>query len=288
MMRKSQPRRAWAAALLSVPLFAGCARGAGIPASSSPAAPAEVALEVPRLDGGIVAPSPSDVGGVRFGREDAKVGDRTHQHVLARSTWNDQTSTYESELVIEVLAVDGDGRRAWPSRVKVQFLKNESFDNVSHQASPVDGRTYVVDVRAPHVVLASTNAVPSEDEVLRVTDVVPDLGARTQIDQVLPDDAMHIGEHRDDLTHAIARILHPRIWSVDEGRAVLARTEGGEAVFHVTLRASSSASGMKIAVAGEARVRLRDARLDGFALAGEFVRPNGEKGDFRVSRTTTE
>ena len=263
-------------ALAALLLLVGCPRepeNAGSRGTSQ-----DVTLEVPHLDAGGIVASASE--GVRFGRENAKVGARSHQHVLAKSVWDEQTASYESEFVLEVLAVDGPA----PSRVKIEFRKNESFDNVSHQATSVDGHAYIVDVHAPHVVLAGTSAAPSEDEVQRVTDVVPDLGTRTQIDQVLPDDAMRIGEHRDDLTHAIARILHPRIWSVDKGSAILSRTDHGEAVFQIAMDARSSATGMKIAVRGEARVRLRDARLEGFTLKGDFTRANGEKGEFSVER----
>jgi hypothetical protein len=260
--------------------LSGCARGPENPASSRDG----VSLEVPRLDAGATAAEPADPNEVRFGRENAKVGDLSRQHVLARSHWNDETASYESEFVTEVLAVEGPA----PSRVKIEFRKNENFDNVSRQATPIDGHTYVVDVHEPHVVEAATKAPPSADEIARVMDVLPDLGTRAQIDQVLPDGAMRIGEHRDDIAKAIARILHPRIWSVDKASAALARTENGEAVFQITLEATSSASGMKIGVKGDARVRLRDARLQGFVLNGEFVRPNGEKGAFEVTRTVSD
>lgn len=266
------------AALAAVLFQTGCPREPEKPA-------AEVApLVIPQAS--IVAsPSAGDaVDGVRFGREGAKVGDRSHQHVFAKSTWSDdagmETASYESEFVLEVVAVEGPA----PSRVRIEFRKNENFDNVSHQATPIDGHTYLVDVHAPHVLDARTNAPPSEDEIARVSDVLPDLGTRAQIDQVLPDGVMKPGEHRDDIARAIARILHPRIWSMDKGTAVLARSEQGSAIFQVTLAATSSATGMKIDVKGDAHVRLRDARLEGFALAGEFVRANGEKGEFTVSR----
>lgn len=265
--------------LVSLALLAtGCPREPEIART-----PVEAPLEVPRVDGGIVAEA--DPTAVHFRRVNAKVGDRSHQHVLARSAWNEQVASYESEFVIEVLAVEGPA----PSRVRIEFRKNESFDNVSHQATPIDGLTYVVDVKAPHVLDARTNAPPSADEIARVTDVLPDLGTRAQIDQVLPDEAMHLGDRRDDIAKAIVRILHPRIWSVDKGTAVLTRTEPDEAIFHVTLDATSSASGMKISVSGDARVRLRDARLEGFALGGTFERPaaNGdpaERGTFEVER----
>jgi hypothetical protein len=268
--------------------LAGCPRSA----ESPPPSAAAVELDVPRVGAsagaGIVGGEPTDPNAVRFGRESAKVGARSHQHVLARSLWNEQHASYESEFVIEVLAIEGASSGGWPSRVKIEFRKNESFDNVSHQATSIDGHTYLVDVHAPHVLDAATNAVPSEDEVARVTDVLPDLGTRAQIDQILPDTAMRIGEHRDDIAKAIARILHPRIWNVDQGSAVLARTEQGEAVFQVALDATSSATKMKIAIKGDARVRLRDARLEGFALAGEFVRPNGERGELHVERTVRD
>lgn len=248
------------------------------------AAPVDVPLEVPRVDGGIVAAPTTDPSAVRFGRENAKVGDRSHQHVLARSEWRDEThdesASYESEFVIEVLAVEGPA----PSRVKIAFRKNENFDNVSHQATPIDGHTYLVDVKEPHVLDATTNAPPSADEISRVSDVLPDLGTRAQIDQVLPDTAMHLGDHRDDIAGAIARILHPRYWGVDKGTAVLTRTEAGDAIFAVALDATSSATGMKMSVKGDARVRLRDARLEGFALVGTFVRPNREKGTLTLER----
>jgi hypothetical protein len=277
-------RNSLAQARLALFLLTACT-----PPAEAPSAAVELA--VPPARGGGVAGETTDPNAVRFGRESAKLGARSHQHVLARSVWNDQNASYESEFVIEVLAVEGGSSHsagAWPSRVKIEFRKNESFDNVSRQATSIDGHTYLVDVHPPHVLDAATNAVPSEDEIARVTDVLPDLGTRAQIDQILPDTAMHVGEHRDDIAKAIARILHPRIWNLDQGSAVLVRAEAGEAVFHVVLDATSSATKMKIAIEGDARVRLRDARLEGFSLKGEFVRPNGEKGELQDERTVRD
>lgn len=272
--------------------LAACLIGCGHE-PETPAAKVEAPLEVPRLDGGAGASSGDEPGAgvIRFGRESAKAGDRAHLHVRAVSEWEGQTSSYESELLTEVLAVETGGGGAWPSRVKVEFRKNEHFDNASVQPTSVAGHTYLVDTNPAQVLDARTQAAPSADEIMRVTDVLPDLGMRTQIDQMLPDTAMRIGERRDDIARAIARILHPRVWSVDQGTAALVRADRktgtereGDAVFHVTLDATSSATSMRISLKGEARVRLRDARLQEFVLSGDFVRANGEKGTLHVER----
>lgn len=267
------------AAALGFTLLMGCPHAAEQP-------PAEVALEVPRVDGGAAAApiEPDDANTARFGREPAKVGTRTRQHVLARSQWSDEESSYASEFVIEVLAVEGPV----PSRVQIEFKKNERFDNVGHQATPVDGKTYRVDVHAPNVVDAATGQPPTPDEIERVTDVLPDFGTRSQIDQVLPEGAMHVGESRDDIARVIARILHPRIWSAESAHATLARVERGEAVFTIELAATSSLTRMRMVVGGEARVRLRDAQLLGFELKGMFERTNGERGKFDVTRVVRD
>lgn len=195
-----------------------------------------------------------------------------------------ETSSYESDYEVEVLAVDGPA----PARVKITFTRNVVSERHHVAATIIDGKTYLVSITAPFVLDAATNAAPTAEEIQRVTDVLPDLGTRTQIDQVLPDSAMHLGEHRDGIAAAITRILHPRFWSLDRGSATLARVEEGAAVFDVVVEATSSASKMKIAVKGPARVRLRDARLDGFDLKGTFTRSNGEVGDFDLTRTAAD
>ncbi|MBX3233027.1 MAG: hypothetical protein KIT84_12725 [Labilithrix sp.] len=263
--------------VLALVALAGCA--------SEPKKPAEAALEVPKLGGDAAAAPREERGGVRFGRENARVGQRLRTRVVAKSSWRNpqqelETTVYESEYTIEVLAVLGPA----PSRVRIDFTKNLTFEMGQPSATVIDGKAYVVSVESPAVVDATTGFVPSPDEIARVTDVLPDLGTRAQVDQVLPDDAMRIGESRDALAAAITRILHPRHWSHERGTAVLTRADATHAFFEVTLEARSTSSGMTMAVHGQARVRLSDARLDGFQLRGKFARPNGEEGDLELSR----
>jgi hypothetical protein len=121
-----------------------------------------------------------------------------------------------------------------------------------------------------------------------VLDVLPDLGTRTQIDQVLPDSAMAIGEERHELAGAILRVIHPRAWTLTRGTAVLSRAETEEAVFTITLDATSQ-SGLRVNVKGEARVRLRDARLTSLELEGTYDSPSSPApGTFSLHRTVRD
>jgi hypothetical protein len=240
----------------------------------------EATLEIPRVAAVDAAVDPARAAGVRFGRESARVGERTRVSVHASSTANETTSTYESDFATEVLAVEGPA----PSRVRIHFDKNTTFDNITTTPTVLDGKTYIVDVKLPFVTWEQTGVRATDEEVTRVLDVLPDLGTRSQIDQVLPDGEMQVGEHRDGIATAIARILHPRVWTVNEGTAVLGAATPIAVMFDVHLVATSSVSGMKFDVKGKAQVRLSDARLLGFNLSGTFQRPDGEHGQFDIQR----
>ena len=228
--------------------------------------------------------------GVRFGHPLPVVGATWTVVVHASSQSADpgggeQLATYDSEYVVEVVAVDGPA----PSRVKLRFSRNAH----AYQGNPVptvlEGKEYVVDARAPHVRDASGGAAP-EDETQRVLDVFPDLGTRARIDEVLPDDAMHVGDRRDDLAAAILRVIHPRAWSLRAGGATLARVTGDEGVFDVSLDATSD-TGLEMQLTGTAHVRTRDARLTQLDLDGPYVlkKPGTSEppGTFSLRRRVT-
>ena len=145
--------------------------------------------------------------------------------VLAKSTYVDPKSgppalveQYDSEFDEDVLAVHGPA----PTRVKVTFQRNETFDNVNTTPTVIDGKAYWVDIAAPNVLDVQTHVPPSPEEITRVLDIIPDLGTRTSIDQVLPDHPLGIGESRDGLAGAILRLLHPALLDArDKGTAVL-------------------------------------------------------------------
>jgi hypothetical protein len=179
---------------------------------------------------------------------------------------NEQVSAFDSEVRVEVLAVDGPA----PSRVRMRFLRNVQTYQGRDTATLVDGKEYVVDARAPHV-RDLTNAPAPEAEAQRVLDVFPDLGTRSRIDEVLPDEEMRLGERRDELAAAVLRVIHPRAWTLHAGTAVLSHVEldAQQAVFKVTLDASSE-GGLRMKVSGEAHVALRDAQLAELALDGTY------------------
>jgi hypothetical protein len=186
-----------------------------------------------------------------------------------------QRSVYESDYRVEILAVDGPA----PSRVRLRFLRNVYVYGDRGAATAIDGKEYVVDARAPHVRDASHGGAAPEAETQRVLDVFPDLGTRTRIDEVLPDEAMRIGDERDELAGAVLRVIHPRAWTLRAGSATLARVSGDSAVFEVSLDAASE-SGLHLEVSGEARVRLRDAQLVELALDGRYeTKPNAGRSD---------
>ncbi len=255
-------RAAWLAVL-------ACIAGASCSPAGPPAqavVPTEVPLEVPRLGD---AGASSSSGGIRFGRVPSKAGDRWSVSVRAESRMEEaqsgeQRSGYESDFEVEVLETNGVA----PSRVRLRFVRNVNVYQGADKPTAIDGKTYVVDARPPHVRDRADGAAP-EDEAQRVLDVFPELGMRTGIDQVLPDEAMHVGERRDDLAGAVLSVLHPRAWNLRSGTATLARVDAGEAVFATTLDATSG-SGVHMVVSGDVRVRIRDARLTAIALHGTY------------------
>ena len=228
---------------------------------------------MPRLEAG-VARAPS-AGGVHFSHPAPVAGtawsvsvDATSQSVDSPDAGGgEQHSTYHSVYRIEILTVDGPA----PSRVKLRFLRNVHTYQGAETPTVIDGKEYVVDARAPHVRDATTGAAAAEEESRRVLDVFPDLGTRTRIDEVLPEDAMGIGDRHDELATAILRVIHPRAWTMRVGSATLTRVDGDHGVFTVSLDASSDA-GLRLEVAGEAHVRLADARLSDLTLAGRYER----------------
>lgn len=260
----------------------------------NPSSPVESVLDVPRLDGGS---SPSTTAGVRFGRVSPKVGSRWRVRVSATSTIADpqggtQLSEYVSLYTVEVLGTNGPA----PSRVRVAFDKNVHRYQGIEKVTVIDGKTYILDTgplsvgSAPSPVQTESGTAASAEETERVLDVLPDLGTRTQIDQVLPDAAMTIGEARHELAAAVLRVIHPRAWTLHEGLAVLDRTHGDDAVFSITVDATGS-NGVRMAVKGEANVRLRDARLTQIVLDGSYeLAKDGaaEPGTFALRRTVTD
>ena len=285
-MRSPQPRRARIRALVAAALFGACA-----PSTSPPAV--EPVLDIPRLDGGSAAPTAP--AGVRFGRVPPAVGARWKVTVSARSASADpqgglQRSEYVSSYIVEVLGTNGPA----PSRVRLVFEKNVQRLQGRENPTAIDGKTYVVDATPASdgaggfAVRDGSGAPVTEEEQQRVLDVVPDLGTRTQVDQILPDSAMTIGDARDELAGAILRVIHPRAWTLNKGTAVLARTQAEDAVFALTIDATGS-NGIRMVVSGEAKIRLRDARLVEIALDGTYDRamgPGPDPGTFSLRRTT--
>jgi hypothetical protein len=249
-------------------------------------------LEVPRLANGNADSSLlSSGGGARFGRAPITVGSKWAVTTDAQSAVSMadpqgvqvQVSEYVSRYSVEILAVEGPA----PTRVRLSFQKNVQRYQSIDKPTVIDGKTYVVDRTPPHV-RDEAGAQASEEETQRVLDVFPDLGTRTQIDQVLPESAMQIGQERHELADAILRVIHPRAWTMTKGTASLARTEGEDAVFDVTLDANGQ-SGVHMEVKGEARVRLRDAKLVSITLAGAYTyATDKDPGTFTLKRTVRD
>lgn len=249
------------------------------PAAQSTRAPVEAALMVPPLnDAGPGRPAET---GVRFGRTAPAVGMRwaVSTRAESRGADGDQRSRYESDYTVEVLAVEGPA----PSRVRLRFDRNVGIFRDAERPTTVHGNTYVVEGTAPFVRDEAGRAA-SENETERVLDVFPGLGTRTRIDEVLPEEAMAVGESRDDLAQALLRLIHPRLWKLAAGRATLARVEDGDAVFAVTLVAESPASGLKMEVKGEAKIRARDSRLVALDLEGAYDDGDAAAGAFTLRR----
>ena len=266
-------------------------------ACSSPAQPPTVAtspeLVIPRLDRDAGASARARAGdGAHFGHPPATVGATWLVEVRATSRSpegplgaGEQVSLYESAVRVDVLAVAGPA----PSRVRLRVLRN--VHSYQGRATPtvIDGKEYIVDAQAPHVRDAlGAAAPPAESE--RVLDIFPDLGTRARVDEVLPDEELALGARHDVLAGAILRVIHPRAWTLRAGTATLTRLEGDQAVFKVSLDAASE-SGLHMDVEGEARVRLRDARLSALLLEGRYERsgPGAAEppGTFELRRTVT-
>jgi hypothetical protein len=234
---------------------------------------------------------------VRFGRPKPTIGSRWRVVVSAKSNTSDpqggvQRSEYLSAYTVEVLGTNGPA----PSHVRIAFEQNVQRYQGIDKATVVDGKTYILDTDLPpdgssrSPVRDASGMAPSAEETERVLDVLPDIGTRTQIDQVLPDAAMAIGEARHELAGAILRVIHPRAWTLNDGTAVLVRTDGDEAVFAIGIDATGS-NGLRMVVKGEAKVRLRDARLTQIAVDGSYDLPKGsasDPGTFSLRRTATD
>jgi hypothetical protein len=239
-------------------------------ACREPVAPLAIttpSLDVPPLDAG-PEPSSRTKNGAHFTHPVPRTGTAWRITVSAVSRSHDpsgdvQVTTYDSNVRVEVLAVDGPA----PSRVRLRFLQNEESFQGSPKPTLVHHKEYFVDARAPHVRDAADVAAP-EAEAQRVLDVFPDLGTRTRIDQLMPE-VMQVGERRDELAAALLRIVHPRAWTSLAGSATLARVDGEHAVFEVSLDASSE-SGLHMVVSGEARIALADAELVELSLDGNY------------------
>lgn len=201
----------------------------------------------------------------------------------SRTDDGDQISRYESDYTVEVLEVNGPA----PSRVRLRFDRNVSIYREAERPTTVHGNTYVVHDVEPYV-RDSSGTTASENETERVLDVFPDLGTRTRIDEVLPEEGMAIGDSRDDLAPALLRLIHPRLWQFVSGKATLARVEGGDAVFAVSIVAESRASGVKMDVKGEAHVRVRDTRLVALELSGAYDHGDATKGSFSLRRAVRD
>ena len=200
--------------------------------------------------------------------------------VHSRSTASDvgtgaDFSEYVSRYRVEVLATNGPA----PTRVSLAFEQNIQRHRGIDRPTSVHGKTYIVDVAPPHV-RRVTGVVPAEEEAQRVLDVLPDLGTRTQIDQVLPETSMAIGDERNELAAAILRIIHPRAWTLEKGSAELTETDDDDALFSITIEATSM-SGFRMNVRGEARIRMRETRLVSVELDGGFeLKDGGDSGTF--------
>jgi hypothetical protein len=270
-------------------------QGCATPRSSTAALGAPE-LVIPPLDAGANANANAFTetpDGLRFGHPVPRTGDAWSVSVRASSRSHDpqdpqateQVSTYESDVRVEVLAVDGPA----PSRVRLRFARNVQTYQGQPTPTVLDGKEYVIDARAPHVRDASGKAAP-EPETQRVLDVFPDLGTRTRIDEVLPDVAMKMGERRDELAAAVLRVIHPRAWTLESGTALLAEMEGGHARFAVTVDARSS-SGLRVFLTGDAHVRLSDSQLSELTLEGRYEQTtpgsNDPPGRFTLTRRIT-
>jgi hypothetical protein len=258
---------------------------AGVRAPSPGGDPAAPPLVIGRSasDAGVVDAQ----GGVRFGHPAQVVGARWRVSLVAESRSPDpaggaQLSQYVSELGVEVAAVEGPA----PTRLRVHVDANANVYQGLRTPTSVEGKEYLVDVKAPHVRDSSGAAAPA-DEARRVLDWFPDLGTRARLDEILPDAAMQLGERRDDLAAAVMRILHPTAWTLDAGRATLARVEDDAAVFDVVIDTTSE-TGMVMHVEGPARVRLRDSWLVSLELSGRYELPKAPtpvSGAFELRRT---
>src|SRR3954468_21366557 len=135
-------------------------------------------LDIPPLDAGADATVRTS-DGVRFGHPVPRTGTawRVVAHASSRSDdpqGGDQISSFESEVRIEVVAVDGPA----PSRVRMHFVRNVQTYQGQDKPTVVEGKQYFVDARAPHV-RDLTDAAAPEVEAQRVLDVFPDLGTRS-------------------------------------------------------------------------------------------------------------
>jgi hypothetical protein len=246
--------------------------------------PAPPPLVIPRVGGNDSLDVPSSE--VRFGHVPPTVGARWTVDVEARGTPNDEqsgseVSSYSATWTVEVLAMDGPAI----TRARMKFGRCVQEWRGTETPRSITDHSYVVDATGPDVVDEQHGNIDA-NEATAVLNLLPDLGTRTQIDQLMPDKPMAIGESRPELAGAVVRVMHPTAWTLVRGTAVLARIEAGEAVFDVTLVATSST--FRIDLAGDVKLRLKDVRLTAISLVGAYEVVSGaNKSDGRFSYRRT-
>lgn len=264
---------------------AGCSGGA--PPVVAPS------IEVPAVRARTRDDSAHEPRLVRFGHVSPAAGARWHVTTEATSSVTDARHAtlghvYLSSYSVEVL--DTNGRA--PSRVRLSFEQNHYVVNGAETPTSLEGKTYVLETTAPHVRDASGAPAPA-DEAERVLDIFPELGTRTQIDQVLPDAPMSIGDDRGELAAAVLSVIHPRGWTLGGGSATLTAVDDTAAYFTTTIDATAKNSGIRMWIKGEVRVRLADAQLMGLLLSGTYALPGESEssepeGVITIRRTTRD
>lgn len=272
--------------------------------------PILVALNGPaRAPWADVGPTPADTAAtVTFKSKAAAVGDKSTSAEDTRMTMtvaaggrNTTIEQHETEeRKTDVLAI-GDGL-AKKVRVKYASHKKESRSDgkAAPAASPVSGKTYIVERKGETLVVTSADGKSvSEAEEKHLTKNYRRLGKPDEITKALKSKPRKVGDKLDDVAQAMAEQFKERSGesgekvTIQETKLVfseLKKIDGVEhAILDLTIKmVADSAQGMKVTMdlKGKVHVRVDEASYGEINMTGPIKITGGAQGDGSVTLKT--
>jgi hypothetical protein len=217
---------------------------------------------------------------ITFQHRAPAVGDHVHVRTRAQSMYPGKDSVpegeaYFSDYELSVGKVDGDAI----TEASVVFHTNERHawngQNDDYNYVPKDtplAHKHLRVIAEPLSAREEGGGNVSSDVERLALDIVSDIGMRGAMDAAIPDRALAKGDRVDAFAPALVRVLQPRTWHYESGRALVKELTDAEGVFDVVLRVKTE-SGSKLDLAGEAHVRRKDRLVTAVQLEGGFEGP---------------